>query len=340
MARLSDVGIDQVGHKVLIYGPPKRAGKTLAAGWVASHFPGRTIWLDLENGFKTLKQLPLEVQAGINLIRIPDSRTNQLAIRALDAITRKGNVTICDVHGRVGTVCVDCSKYPQSKGQLQKIDFNALTHEDLVVVDSATQLSSSALALAMKDEEDIMAKVEWDHWGKQGMLLDLVFVYMQQSRANWIVTSHNIDIAKSDKKSKIVPQAGTRNFSANFAKYFDHVVYMDFIDNKFRKNSDVSKSSATLVGSRTNIDLSEDKFSSGIIHLMREVKGSDGAVQAKATLNQLSTAAAQMAATTEKAEDSETEIEGKAADTKPALSIADKLKQKAAEKAAAKAAGK
>jgi hypothetical protein len=299
MAFVDTVDISNMGHKILLYGPPKQAGKTHAAGEVAEFFPKKVIWLDLEGGFKTLKRLPLETQANINLIQIPDSRETQLAVRSLDEITRKkGAISICDVHGRLGSKCIDCSRYPDSGGTIQTIDFSSLNKDWLVVLDSVTQLSYSALAFAIetwdpkyrnlsdKDLADIAMKPELDHYGRQGFLLARIFVFMQQSKANWIVISHDIDIDKRDKFTKLVPSAGTSNFSKNFAKYFDHVVYMNMSNGKFNQNSSVLKEANILSGSRTGVDL-QVGVSSGIIDLIRTVRNSKEEKEAKKSLDKI-----------------------------------------------------
>ncbi len=287
MGSVADKDLSDTGHKICVMGPPK-VGKTKLAGELAAYFD-RTYWFDLEHGFLTLKQLPLEVQAKINLIEIPDDRSNQLAVRSMDEISKGKRVTICDLHGRVGAVCVDCKKYPDHQGTPQSFSINELTAKDLVVMDTLSQLAVSAMALALKDREDVDAKPEWPEYNFQGLLMDRILTSIQKSKANWVVLSHTVDVEKSEKKTKLAPQAGTRNFSSNAGKYFDHVVYLGIDKNGFTQNSNGLKDITVLTGSRTNVDLVPG-VTRGLIDLLRTVKNTEASKVAGNKLQEISKA--------------------------------------------------
>lgn len=280
MAQLDTIDLSGTGHKVLVYGPPK-GGKTLLTGRIAAAL--NATWFDLEHGFLTLKQLPLEIQRNINLIRIPDDRTNHRAITTMLALTENKPVDICDVHGKVGARCLLCDADNRAgrkvTGIIQRVDTESLTSNDVIVMDSMTQLSHSAMGLAFGGKQGNLKsvqKAEYDHYTAQGYFLDRVLTMIQQSKANWIVLSHEESLEQEDGKEKIIPMAGTRNFSRTVARYFDHCVYVDIANGKHQQNSIGTINQKILTGSRTGINLSDDT-AEGIITLIRSVKGSEAA---------------------------------------------------------------
>lgn len=277
--RVSDVNVEHFGHHICLYGPPK-SGKTLAAAMVAREF--NTYWFDFEHGSLTLKQLPLEVQRNIELIKVPDDRKEYLAITAALYLTEGKPVKICDTHGKIGPICAKCKLRPEDKGTIVEIDIDRLGPNDLVVFDSGTQLSHSAMSKALGGNVDI-AKPEWPHYTMQGVLLDRVLSSIQKSPANWIYITHEEAIEQEDKSEKIVPMSGTRNFSRNVAKYFDHVVYCSIKNRQYRQNSDGTEDPKILTGSRTAVKL-ELGVTDGIISLLKSTRGSDAEQEAKEQL--------------------------------------------------------
>ena len=60
-------------------------------------------------------------------------------------------------------------------------------------------------------------------------------------------------VEMEDKKMKIVPVAGSSNFSKTFAKYFDSVVYCELVNKNHRFGSSTGYGMNILSGSRNNI---------------------------------------------------------------------------------------
>lgn len=291
MARLSDISLEDCGQKILLYGPPK-SGKTQLAGGLAAHF--NTYWFDLEHGYLTLKKFPVEVQRNIELIRIPDNRFNHLAITSMLLMTDGKPVTICDLHGEVGTKCSRCTLSKMAGntediGTPVRLDIERLTKNDLVVIDSLTQLSHSALGKAFGGQTEEKVKPEYSHYMAQGFYLDKVLTNIQQSQANWLVISHEESLQQEEGPEKIVPMAGTRNFSRNTARYFDHVVYLSIKNKKFNRNSVGTNDMKILTGSRTDIDLN-DSMAEGLITMLRTVKGTEANLRAVAAVQAMSPA--------------------------------------------------
>lgn len=273
MAQLDTINLDAIGQKVLVYGASK-TGKTLLAGQLGAKFKN-VIWFDLERGILTLKQLPIAVQANINIIRIPDNRKDYPGITAMLKIS-EGPVEICDMHGTIG-LCLKCRNAQamnKPSGTMQNIDIElAPTKDTVFVLDSMTQLTHSAMGFTfkgkqMKDIQSMPEKQTFHHYMIQGFFLDRFLTNMQNSSANWVVISHEESLELTDGTEKLVPMAGTRNFSKNSARYYDHCVHCSIINNTYRRNSSGTTDGKVLSGSRTDIDLAKNP-ELGIVDLLR-----------------------------------------------------------------------
>lgn len=275
MAKLSSKKASSV-QSVIIYGAPK-TGKTLLAGKLSEYY--NIVWIDMENGHETLFQLPEAWQDNIELISLPDTRTFPIAIETVLKIVKGGPVAICAEHGKV-----DCALCKRELVKKQKdleeagdekavqavmneyfttINMSALGSDDLIVFDSLTQLTNSAIAhITKKEPEDY--KLTYDDWGNLGKLLDIFLSHIQQAKCNVVVISHETEAeGEGTKRKTLVPVAGTRNFSRNSAKYFGHVVYCERKNKKHVFASSTTYATNILTGSRTDIsleDLEEDSL--------------------------------------------------------------------------------
>lgn len=245
-----------VGERVAIYGEPK-TGKTQLAAELAKYF--KLYWLDLERGVRTLITcLSDEEKENVFLSSVPDTPDNPTAVVIVDAILRGQKVWICDAHGVAG--CAKCKANPES-GVL--FDINNLGPDDVLVIDSFSQVSSSALSYATRGLAD-GAKVEWDHYGTQGFYLNRILTNIQQARCNIVVITHEADIEGADGEEKIRPVAGTKNFSKKFAKYFDHVIYTELKNYKHVAASSTGYRTNIVSGSRSDLALEKVKVAEGI----------------------------------------------------------------------------
>ena len=232
-------------HRCIIFGAPK-TGKTQLAGALAEYY--KMIWFDLENGHETLFKLPPEHQANIELINLPDTRGYPIAIETCLKVI-KGPASICEEHGKVG--CMLCKK---AGADFTDVNLPALDHNSVVVFDSLTQLSNSAIAFITKNQPDDY-KLNYDDWGNLGKLLDIFLSHIQQARYNVIVISHETEAETEGKKKTLVPVGGTRNFSRNVAKYFDHVIYAERKNKKHVFASGTDYANNIMTGSRTDATL-------------------------------------------------------------------------------------
>lgn len=230
---------------VLVYGPPK-VGKTQLVGELAEH-GFNLIWFDLENGSATLHKLPLESQERVELITIPDSRSFPIAIETCLKVIKGIPVSICEEHGKISCPSCKTKQLPQVAINLSELDANTI-----VVFDSLTQLTNSAIANMTKNQPDDY-KMTWDDWGNLGKLMDIFLSHVQQAPCHVVCISHETEATLEDGKVKIVPVAGSSKFSRNTAKYFGHVIYAEVKNKKHMFTSSTTGSMSVVSGSRTDV---------------------------------------------------------------------------------------
>ena len=245
MAKLNTKHSSQT-HRVLVYGAPK-SGKTQLAGDLAEHF--NLIWIDMENGHETLFKLPESWQERIELIDLKDSPDYPIAIETVLKLIKGKPVDICEDHGKVG--CMLCKKEGKP---FTHVDLNSLGSDTIVVFDSATQLTTSAINNITKNEPDDY-KMKTDDWGNLSKLIEIFLATIQQARYNCVVISHEIEAETEGKKRTLVPVAGSRNSSRNSAKAFDHVVYAERKNKKHIFASSTQYATNILTGSRTDVNM-------------------------------------------------------------------------------------
>lgn len=231
-------------HRVLVFGPPK-SGKTQLVASLAEKY--NLLWFDLENGYGTLLKLPQEQQARVELISIPDSKTFPIAIETMLKVIAGNPVTICDEHGKVA--CPLCTK--DSKPATE-VNLKGLSGDTVVVVDSLSQLSNSAIAFITKGQPDDY-KMDFSDWGNLRAVVEKFLSQVQQARYNIVCISHEEEVEMEDGRKKIVPVCGSSKSSRNTAKYFDHVLYCELKNKKHIVASSTTYANNVLTGSRTDV---------------------------------------------------------------------------------------
>jgi len=237
-------------HSVLLFGPPK-SGKTELAGKLAEHF--NLIWFDLENGWTTLSKLPVEWQDRIEVISLPDTREFPIAIETVMKVLKGSPVLICEKHGKV-----DCTLCKKENLATIRVALNEMGPDSIVVFDSLTQLTSSVIS-RIAPVDNLEYKFEFDDYRKMGALLDFCLSRIQQASYNVICISHESEVEMEDGKKKLVPTAGTSNFSRNSAKYFGHVIYVEVKNKAHKAASSTTFATNILTGSRTGAIIEGDK---------------------------------------------------------------------------------
>ena len=236
-------------HRVLVFGAPK-SGKTELVGVLSSAF--NLLWFDLENGYATLLKLPKEQQERIEIISIPDTKVFPIAIETMLKVITGAALSICDNHGKVA--CQLCKK---DNAPETRVCLNELSEDTIVVVDSITQLANSAMNHLTKTQPDTY-KPEWSDYRNQGQLLDKFLSQAQQAKFNIVCITHEVETEMEDGRKKLVPVAGTTNFSRNTAKYFDDVVYCEVKNRKHAFASSTTYAGNILTGSRSGMEIEKD----------------------------------------------------------------------------------
>lgn len=260
MPKLDTVDFSREPDTVMVYGPPKSGKTELVGHLAASH---KLIWIDCEKGGKTLAKLPPELKANIDYYRIYDTPDAPNAIDTCLRLVTGMAVTFCDEHGKVA--CGACSS---TRGAVfHTLELNKLDPAEYIVVfDSATQITASAACKTVKQFNlKPEAKFEFDHWAYQGSLLRKFFEYIQNANFNVVVISHESALKLEDGTDKIVPSAGTENFSRGVAKYFGHIIYCDVINAKHRQAAHTTAYNKVLTGSRTDLVIPKDADSRNVL---------------------------------------------------------------------------
>ncbi len=249
--------IVQPNHSILIYGPPK-SGKTRLIA-TAAKLPEihKIYWFDIENGIETLLNMDLteEEMQKIVVIRIPDTRDNPVAIETvLKTFSAKAPVKICELHGKV-----DCAECLKNQAPFLAWCIPQCTHNDLVVIDSGSQLGDSALNSSCMGKP-VTYKPLLDDYGSAGKYLaDICSVIQQCRNTNFVVATHEIALEDDEGKDKIFPLFGTKNFSMRCAKFFGTVVYVHKKLGKHVAGSSSTYRPDVLTGSRVNAKLEASK---------------------------------------------------------------------------------
>lgn len=245
--------VPAAARKILVYGPPK-TGKTELVLKLAEK--KKLWWLDLEDGIKTAINNPRikpEWLENIELFKIPDTQVFPIAARTLLKIVKGGEKNVCHLHG-----AVECGICKKDGGTSSAINLSSFTNNDVLVIDSVSQLAQSAM-------NDIQSKViqadkfdekpSWDDYFNQGRIMDRIFSIMQQAPYNVVAISHEQMVEMEDGSKKIVPIGGTSQFSKVFAKYFDDVVYCEIVNKKHKAASSSTYKNNVISGSRSGKEI-------------------------------------------------------------------------------------
>lgn len=244
--------VEDKRSRVVLYGDPF-TGKTTLAAQLAMKY--KLVWIDVEHGATSIvRNLDKQYHSNINLIQIPDSRTNPMAAETCLKIFSGAKCVICIEHGKVN--CPICARVSDAK--FNEVCLRELQNDQIVVLDSSTQLFSSIMAHVTRNEKDDY-KMNFDDWGTVGRILDKIFSQIQGGNYNCVVIAHAqmVGVEKSDRITKLVPIGGSSNFNRTYAKYFDDVVYCELANGKHKFTSKTGASPQVITGSKNNIAIED-----------------------------------------------------------------------------------
>ena len=269
MAKLTDIAnaVRQTGKpanmwSLLIYGPPKIGKTELAATIAKVPYIKRVHYFDLENGSETLTKMFREGKLKdehadkIIVYKLPDTRQVPIAMETImKCLTVREDHVICETHGKIS--CVVCAT-KQADGKTvdklvgQTFNIRNCGEEDVVVIDSGSQLGNSVLHYYLRGK-DRDYKPGWDEYGPQGLVLTDAMMVVQNSRTNFIVCTHEISVETEENDAKVdrfYPLIGTKNFSLVCAKYFSHVAYLEKKMNRHTGGTSSTYRKDVITGSR------------------------------------------------------------------------------------------
>lgn len=239
-------------QSMLIYGPPK-SGKTVLAAQLARHY--HLHYFDCDGGYEALfGAVPKEFWKNITLYRVYDTPTAPNAVALATKVFGSAKpVNICEEHGSA-----DCAECLKAKKAFQVFDKSKLTTRDVVVWDSGTQLSASAMnqAIGKLGELDYRKK-EFGHYDQQGLFLSNILAYQKRMPCHRVMITHEQNLALTSGEKKIIPVLGTSNFARQCAKDFGHVVYAQLKNNKHSIITGTLSNSNIGAGSRSNLDIKD-----------------------------------------------------------------------------------
>lgn len=245
-------------RKICVYGDPK-TGKTDLVAQLAEK--KKLWWFDLDDGIKTVINSPRIKQEwwdNIELFKIPDTQVMPIGARTMLKVIKGRPCSICHMHGAVD--CPICKR--ENPDAFTSIDLSTFTNNDVMVIDSTTQLAQSAMndiqykSIQAEKYDD---KPTWDDYFNQGRIMDRIFSTIQQANFNVVAITHTVMTEMEDGSKKIVPVGGTREFSSKFAKYFDDVVFCEIVNKRHNYSCLSTYKSNVISGSRANKELSKDK---------------------------------------------------------------------------------
>ena len=225
-------------HAILIYGD-SGCGKTRLAATAAT-IPAlnKIYYIDLENGSDTILNmgLPDEALGKIQLYKICDTRKDPHAMSTmLKMFSAREDISLCEEHGRIN--CLECTR---AKKPTQIFNLTKMTHNDLVIIDSGSQLADCGVNALLKGQpEDAILQIQ--EWGTVNNWLKSILQTVQAGRyTNVVVLTHVLydeeysgtGVNKTLIRTKIYPLMGTKTFSTQVGKYFGTIVHLEVKNKK------------------------------------------------------------------------------------------------------------
>lgn len=240
---------------MLIYGAAKVGKTTLAATIAKLDYVDNVWWFDLENGkdaiVEAYKMGILEERhlAKIRIITINDTKLAPLATETL----LKG---FC---GRTGITINEHGKVVPDDQEGIWFDYRSLTDKDVVVIDSLSQFGQSTLNAATLGKPSEY-KLQLDDYGAAQKWGYDFLTTIQAAQYCHIICITHVRIEEDELQRKtVMPLMGTSTTSANVAKHFNTVVYLEKVLKQLKATSSVMGSTTAQTGSRIGIALEKAK---------------------------------------------------------------------------------
>lgn len=245
---------------LLLYGAAKVGKTTLAATISKIDYIKRIWWFDLENGIDAVvlayQEGRLEERhiAKIIPIQVSDTKQEPLATETmLKAICGRRPVKLSRANGKVMPDSTPLSD------DVILFDMSAMTDEDLIVIDSLSQFGQSNLNAATLGKPSEY-KLQLDDYGAaQKWGYDLLTTVQAAQRCHFLCITH-VRLSEDElNRTVVMPLMGSSTTSANVAKHFNTVVYLEKSLKTLKATSSVLGSVTAQSGSRIGMVLDKEK---------------------------------------------------------------------------------
>jgi hypothetical protein len=224
------------------------AGKSTLVSQLAHH--KKLHWFSLDNDIDILRKLPPAARSNIEAYVIPDTATFPVAADTMMKVFKYKKGEICNLHG-----VWNCGVCKKTGAPVTAVDLTNLNPaEDIVVIDTISQLSHSVLSHATKNQP-VDYKPERDDWGALRKWTEFFYSEFQGAKFNLICIAHSIEAEMEDGKTKLVPSFGSKDMSTKIAGAFSHIVYCDVVNKRHAAISSSTGSMKVLTKSRTGFEI-------------------------------------------------------------------------------------
>lgn len=273
-------------HSILIYGD-SGSGKTRLAA-TASLLPEiqNIYWIDLENSRDTIFSMDLPDWAlkKIKLFTLLDTRKEPHVMNTiLRMFSSKTDIPICEEHGRMNCLLCNSEKKP-----FQTFNLTKMTHNDLLVLDSGSQLADCGVNALLKGQPE-EAILQIQEYGTINNWLSAIFQVIQIGRfvSTVVLTQTYYDEEYSGTgpnktlvRTRLFPLVGTKNYSTKVGKFFGTTIFLEVKGGKHIGGSSTTYRVNVQTKSRLNVAvekapeiamaMKEILVKSGIIRPMKE----------------------------------------------------------------------
>lgn len=241
----------------LVYGDPGSFKSSIVIKLAEQGFKLKYFCID---GGVPLKILSAKGLENVEVFPIMDTVDNPIGIRTFRSVIRGGLCSICDAHGDVG--CTSCRR---SGLVFSDISLGNMAMNEIAVFDHLSGAADSAMAKVFDGEKALLStntsdnKQSYSDYRKQGWQMSDFLTRNQIAPFNTICITHQIMVDMEDNLKKLVPQMGTRDFSATAGKYFTDIIHCEANAQakKFNFGSLSTYRYGVLTKSRNNVDMTK-----------------------------------------------------------------------------------
>lgn len=232
---------------VCVFGTAGSGKSTLASRLALAGF--KLQWLSLDGGHTVADKLPDWAQENINLINIRDTSELPVAYNTMSKLVENKATNLCIMHGMV-----DCTVCKANNLLFEELNLGALTNDNIVIVDHATQLTDSCQSVVTKGKP-IDYKLQLDDYGSLRFFLLRIMKAWQAAPYNLVVISQEMESELEDKQKRLMPWIGSSTFAPNSGSYFDHVVHCKVMNKKHKFGSSTTYEANVITKSRSDISI-------------------------------------------------------------------------------------